>query len=118
VDFQLGAAMRSAALLPMFLAATTLIGGRDASKRDQFRALMLWLAGCIRLFRWILFTAVMPHARQRPVLYLVSLDFFFQKENSYPTNKSSFKTSKTIWSAIFSLLPLFLFICRIRFILN
>ena len=56
VDFQLGAAMRSPALLVLavFLAATALIGERDASRRDQFRALMLWLAGCIGLFRWIL----------------------------------------------------------------
>jgi hypothetical protein len=38
----------------MFLAATALVGGRDAPRRDQFRALMLWLAGCIGLFRWIL----------------------------------------------------------------
>ncbi|PUZ76408.1 hypothetical protein GQ55_1G288200 [Panicum hallii var. hallii] len=54
VDFQLSAAMRSAALLVMFLAATALIGERDALGRNQFRALMLWLAGCIGLFRWIL----------------------------------------------------------------
>ncbi|KAG2652106.1 hypothetical protein PVAP13_1NG333100 [Panicum virgatum] len=56
VDFQLGAAMRSPALLVLavFLAATALIGERDASRRDQFRALMLWLAGCLGLFRWIL----------------------------------------------------------------
>jgi len=55
VDLQLGAAMRrSAALLAMFLAATALVGGRDAPRHDQFRALMLWLAGCLGLFRWIL----------------------------------------------------------------
>jgi hypothetical protein len=38
----------------MFLAATALIGERGAAWRNQFRALMLWLAGCIGLFRWIL----------------------------------------------------------------
>ena len=38
----------------MFFAATALLGERDAAWRNQFRALMLWLAGCLGLFRWIL----------------------------------------------------------------
>ncbi|CAL4968405.1 unnamed protein product [Urochloa decumbens] len=47
-------AMRYAALLAMFGAAMALIGEQDASRRDQFRALMFWLGGCVGLFRWIL----------------------------------------------------------------
>ncbi|CAN6252207.1 unnamed protein product [Urochloa humidicola] len=48
-------AMRYAALLAMFGAAMALIGEQDASRRDQFRALMFWIGGCVGLFRWILF---------------------------------------------------------------
>ncbi|TKW40126.1 hypothetical protein SEVIR_1G225601v4 [Setaria viridis] len=48
-------AMRSAALLAMFGAAMALIGEQDASWRNQFRTIMFWLAGCVGLFRWILF---------------------------------------------------------------
>jgi hypothetical protein len=56
VRFELGAAaMRSAALVAMFVAAIVLIGEEDASsRRNQFRVLMFWLGGCIGLFRWIL----------------------------------------------------------------
>ncbi|CAN6232346.1 unnamed protein product [Urochloa humidicola] len=48
------AAMRSAALLAMFVAAMALIGEQDTSRPGQFRTLMFWLAGCIALFRWFL----------------------------------------------------------------
>ncbi|CAO2039520.1 unnamed protein product [Urochloa humidicola] len=48
------AAMRSAALLAMFVAAMAIIGEQDTSRPAQFRTLMFWLAGCILLFRWFL----------------------------------------------------------------